>query len=194
MGHYCRICGCTRPNEKFSGRGHRQHICKECQCLPARERILIEEMQELWGFLDQKNISARNIGRLKTLVADPDPEVQGLATLILDVALVHPRKRRRWRNLAARHKALFLRAVEMLGPDFFYDVLTDYGDTRGPLWNLVMQSRNSLPPEASCCACGSGLPFRDCCLERENRYADEAAGGEKAAASEAQGASNLMLD
>ncbi|SFG78874.1 hypothetical protein SAMN02982927_02769 [Sporolactobacillus nakayamae] len=30
MGHYCRICGRTRPNEKFSGKGHRKHICKEC--------------------------------------------------------------------------------------------------------------------------------------------------------------------
>ncbi|BBN97928.1 hypothetical protein St703_06330 [Sporolactobacillus terrae] len=30
MGHYCRICGRTRPNEKFSGKGHRNHICKDC--------------------------------------------------------------------------------------------------------------------------------------------------------------------
>jgi hypothetical protein len=30
MGHYCWACGRTRPNEKFSGRGHRDHICKQC--------------------------------------------------------------------------------------------------------------------------------------------------------------------
>ncbi|WP_226036792.1 hypothetical protein [Aquibacillus saliphilus] len=30
-GHYCRQCGRTRPNEKFSGKGHRQHICKDCK-------------------------------------------------------------------------------------------------------------------------------------------------------------------
>ena len=29
-GHYCRICGRYRANEKFSGKGHRQHICKDC--------------------------------------------------------------------------------------------------------------------------------------------------------------------
>ena len=29
-GHYCRICGRNRPNEKFSGNGHRIHICKDC--------------------------------------------------------------------------------------------------------------------------------------------------------------------
>ena len=30
MGHYCRICGRTRANEKFSGKGHKNHICKDC--------------------------------------------------------------------------------------------------------------------------------------------------------------------
>ncbi|MBS4193233.1 hypothetical protein KHA94_24385 [Bacillus sp. FJAT-49705] len=30
-GHYCKACGRTVPNEKFSGKGHRQHICKDCK-------------------------------------------------------------------------------------------------------------------------------------------------------------------
>lgn len=30
MGHYCRNCGRTRANEKFSGKGHKNHICKDC--------------------------------------------------------------------------------------------------------------------------------------------------------------------
>jgi ribosome-binding protein aMBF1 (putative translation factor) len=30
-GHYCRICGRRRANEKFGGRGHALHICKDCQ-------------------------------------------------------------------------------------------------------------------------------------------------------------------
>lgn len=29
-GHYCRICHRHRANEKFSGRGHASHICKDC--------------------------------------------------------------------------------------------------------------------------------------------------------------------
>jgi RimJ/RimL family protein N-acetyltransferase len=33
-GHYCRICGDYKANEKFSGKGHARHICKECQSLP----------------------------------------------------------------------------------------------------------------------------------------------------------------
>lgn len=29
-GHYCRVCGRRRANEKFSGKGHARHICKAC--------------------------------------------------------------------------------------------------------------------------------------------------------------------
>ncbi|MDR7077273.1 hypothetical protein J2Y03_002297 [Neobacillus niacini] len=30
-GHYCIGCGDYLPNEKFSGKGHRKHLCKECK-------------------------------------------------------------------------------------------------------------------------------------------------------------------
>lgn len=30
-GHYCKGCGDFLPNEKFSGKGHREHLCKECK-------------------------------------------------------------------------------------------------------------------------------------------------------------------
>ena len=29
-GHYCRACGRRRANERFSGKGHAAHICKDC--------------------------------------------------------------------------------------------------------------------------------------------------------------------
>ena len=40
-GHYCKICGRRRANEKFSGSGHAAHICKDCA------RLLIEKRNEL---------------------------------------------------------------------------------------------------------------------------------------------------
>ncbi len=57
MGHFCRICGRSRPNEQFSGRGHRDHVCKDCQRMPHEKRDRIERLDELWGFLDQSHIS-----------------------------------------------------------------------------------------------------------------------------------------
>ena len=29
-GHYCWVCKRIRANEKFSGKGHAKHICKDC--------------------------------------------------------------------------------------------------------------------------------------------------------------------
>ncbi|MCX6911886.1 MAG: SEC-C domain-containing protein [Verrucomicrobia bacterium] len=101
--------------------------------------------------------------------------MQRLATLVLDVALVQPFKRRRWRHLAARHRDLFHRAVAALGPEFFDGVLLDYGDTGGPLWDALEEFQPAPPWTARPCACGSGLPFHDCCMEREDTWADEAA-------------------
>jgi hypothetical protein len=37
-GHYCRICGEWKANEKFSGKGHAAHICRECAALPLSRR------------------------------------------------------------------------------------------------------------------------------------------------------------
>ena len=174
MGHFCRICGRTRANEQFSGRGHRDHVCRDCQRMPREKCDCIERLDEVRGFLDQSNISANNLGRLKVLVGHPDPEVKRLATLILEVALVHPYKRRRWRHLAAHQRDLFHRAISVLGPDFFSEVLLDYGDRGGPLWDALEQFQEAPPWTAAPCACGSGLPFRDCCMEREDSWADEA--------------------
>ena len=113
--------------------------------MPREKRDRIERLDEVWGFLDQRNISVKNIKRLKTLISHPDAEVQSLAKLVLDVALVRPFKRRRWQHLAARHRDLFHRAVAVLGIDFFYEVLMDYGDTGGPLWDALEESGKHHP-------------------------------------------------
>ena len=51
-GHYCKVCGCYRANEKFSGKGHAAHICKQCAKLPATERArrIEENRQPLLNF------------------------------------------------------------------------------------------------------------------------------------------------
>ncbi|MBR3431221.1 MAG: hypothetical protein IKG87_14105 [Clostridia bacterium] len=49
MSHYCKICGCYKSNESFSGRGHAQHVCKKCAHLPAEireERLTLNRIYE----------------------------------------------------------------------------------------------------------------------------------------------------
>lgn len=37
-GHYCKVCGAYKANEKFSGQGHAAHICKSCASLSVEVR------------------------------------------------------------------------------------------------------------------------------------------------------------
>ena len=41
-GHYCKVCGEYKANEKYSGKGHAAHICKTCAALPPEKQA--EEM------------------------------------------------------------------------------------------------------------------------------------------------------
>jgi hypothetical protein len=122
MSHYCRICDRGRRNEKFTGRGRRNHICKDCQRLPRSEREQIESMDELFRFLEQSNISAKNIARLEILIHHTNSDVKRLAALVLDVARVKPHKRRRWKFLGQNHPVLFARLKELYGGDIPDDV------------------------------------------------------------------------
>lgn len=99
MGRFCRICGQSHPNENFSGKGHRQCICKKCQKRPKEEIALIETKDEPLHYWEQSNISALNIARLKKLTQFPNEDVQKLAHLTLAVAAVKPHKRRRMKWL-----------------------------------------------------------------------------------------------
>ena len=52
-GHYCKICGEYKANEKFSGKGHAAHICKSCASLPAEKQAELMTLNRLlnlpWG-------------------------------------------------------------------------------------------------------------------------------------------------
>jgi hypothetical protein len=75
LGHYCRICGRQRPNERFSGKGHKTHICKECARKPKAEIEAIEQGDEILGFLEQSHISKKNISRLKILSRSTNKDI-----------------------------------------------------------------------------------------------------------------------
>jgi hypothetical protein len=114
MGHYCRICGRRRPNEQFSGKGHKIHVCKRCQRLPKTQRRAIENRDEICHFMEQSHISKKNIARLEKLVKSQEPEIASLAALVLEVARVTPYKRKRLKTLARQHPDL-LRKLDETG-------------------------------------------------------------------------------
>ena len=106
MGHYCRICGRERPNEQFSGKGHRIHVCKRCKAMPKSEWQVIENMDDIFRFMRQSHISEKNVARLEQMVKSENPQVASLAAMVLKVARVKPYRTRRLKFLAQRHPEL----------------------------------------------------------------------------------------
>ncbi len=114
MGHYCRSCGRTRPNESFSGKGHRYHVCNDCVKVPKEELDVIEWEEEIFGFLKQSHISDKNIRRLQILSESGNSRIAELASIVLDVAKIKPHKKRRLKVLARERRDL-LDALEKSG-------------------------------------------------------------------------------
>lgn len=140
MGRFCRICGQTRPNENFSGKGHKQCICKKCQKKPKEEISLIETEEELLNYWKQSNISALNIARLKKLTQFPDEDIQKLAHLTLDVATVKPHKRRRMKWLKQNKRELYLRVREYFGGEY----CAEYGSEEINIYDLEHTDEENL--------------------------------------------------
>ena len=48
QGHYCKVCGEYKSNESFTGKGHKNHICKKCAKLSKgdREKMMNGEFED----------------------------------------------------------------------------------------------------------------------------------------------------
>ena len=59
-GHYCKICGEYKSNEKFSSKGHAAHICKACSALPSEKKAEMMAVNRLlnlpWQLSKEKKI------------------------------------------------------------------------------------------------------------------------------------------
>lgn len=78
-GHYCKVCGCHKSNESFSGRGHALHICKECQSLPKDEQADMMRCNEVeraafrfpmrrqdWELLEKyQEVQGQGVGKIR---------------------------------------------------------------------------------------------------------------------------------
>ena len=100
MPHYCWMCGRSRANERFSGRGHRDHVCGDCQKLPAAEKDRRRALNHLRDMLEQSRISEKNVRYLRALALSPAPDVAQWAAVLLEIARIHPGRRHRRRCLA----------------------------------------------------------------------------------------------
>jgi hypothetical protein len=85
QGHYCKICGEHKANEKFSGKGHANHICKACSALPIARRNELQRINRILGIGMHFFIPKDKLGLLKKYAGDRYyPETAQYAKNILD--------------------------------------------------------------------------------------------------------------
>jgi hypothetical protein len=83
-GHYCKICGEHKANEKFSGRGHAAHICKACASKSPAEQSEAMTINRLHG-MAFRYLNETEINRLKNRRDDSRPEVKELARQVFEI-------------------------------------------------------------------------------------------------------------
>ena len=76
-GHYCKICGEYKANEKFSGKGHAAHICKTCSTLPPEKKAEMLAINRLLNLPWQLSKEQKDWLRRRT--HDRRTEVKALA-------------------------------------------------------------------------------------------------------------------
>ena len=100
-GHYCKVCGEYKANERFSGRGHAAHICKKCAALPAAQRSEDMTLTKLWNLPWQ--LSAQQRDWLKGLQNDSRPEVASAARELYADRFPYAARNARKSQLHIRH-------------------------------------------------------------------------------------------
>ena len=87
-GHYCKICGEYKANEKFSGKGHAAHICKACSRLSAAEKAAAMDINRLMSF-PMRRLSEGEKKWLNAKMEDDCPEVAETAREVFNVCFPH---------------------------------------------------------------------------------------------------------
>ena len=89
-GHYCKVCGEYKANEKFSGRGHAAHIYKACASLPPEKKAEMMTVNRLLNL--PWRLSKEQLAWLRNRTKDRRPEVRALAQHIYEMRFP-PRER-----------------------------------------------------------------------------------------------------
>lgn len=97
-GHYCKICGEYKANEKFSGKGHAAHICKACSKLSAAEKAEAMTINRLMNS-HMGELTASEKNWLENRVHDRRPEVASLAREVYNAHFPYAERNARKKQL-----------------------------------------------------------------------------------------------
>ena len=126
QGHYCKICGEVKANEKFSGKGHAKHICKKCQSLPQEVRADLKRNNEIEfpSSLQEWELPDENPNADNEIMQEDDFEYGGMPFDYEDIDRmpIFPEKKN-FKKLDNEHKAVLREYVRREIADY----ITTYG-------------------------------------------------------------------
>ena len=116
-GHFCYVCGQHKANEKFSGRGHANHICRACQALPQTERNEMIAVRKIDN-MAFRYLSETEINWLRKKMNDSHPEVREAARAVHDIKFPRYERNMMKKGLTTRLLEFFIHG----------EVWDEYGD------------------------------------------------------------------
>lgn len=116
-GHYCKICGEYKANEKFSGKGHAAHICKSCSRLSAAEKAAAMDINRMMNF-PMRRFSDGEKKWLQGKMHDQCPEVADTAREIYNVCFPYAERNAMKKQLV----------INTLSFEVHTEVYNGYGD------------------------------------------------------------------
>src|SRR5262245_18811641 len=84
-GRYCWCCDRIRANERFSGKGHARHLCRDCARLGKEELAFRQALRNLERCLDWDGMMRRKQRKqVDSVLQHENPRVRAAAQVILD--------------------------------------------------------------------------------------------------------------
>jgi hypothetical protein len=109
-GHYCWCCDRIRPNEKFSGKGHARHLCKDCARLGAEEVNYRQALRNLEHCMGQSTtIPRQHRESFNRFLTHQDPRIRAAAR---EMEALDAQTRAEWRELCRQEQELEDRMLE----------------------------------------------------------------------------------
>lgn len=102
-GHYCWCCGRTRPNEQFSGKGHKRHLCRDCAQLGGEELEYRQALRDMERCVDYDGRVFRKRRRQSdTFLHHKNPRIRAAAEeLVADRKLVQEE----WQQMESEYES-----------------------------------------------------------------------------------------
>jgi len=96
-GHFCWCCGRIRANEKFTGRGHARHLCRDCSMLGKDELAYRQAALDIERLIDWRIgvVPRKHRKRFESFLLHPVERVRRHAERVAaEAARVHEDYRR----------------------------------------------------------------------------------------------------